>query len=74
MFGTIYSKLSYGSSEVQYFAAKNSQYYTCFPKLKHSLVKIVNFGFSVWKDSLNFHELLISSYGISSFELNYLRC
>ena len=48
MFDTIYSKLSYNSSsKVQYFAAKNSQYYMYFPKLKRSLVKIVNLGFSV---------------------------
>ena len=33
---------------VQYFAAKNSQYYTYFPKLERSLVQIVNLGFSVY--------------------------
>ena len=28
MFDTIYGKLSYSSSKIQSFAAKNSQYYT----------------------------------------------
>ena len=47
-FDTIYSQLSYSSSKVQYFAEKNSPYYTFFPELKrHSLAKIVNLGFSV---------------------------
>ena len=41
------SKLYYSSSKVQYFAAKNSYYYTFFPKLKGSLAKIINLGFSV---------------------------
>ena len=46
-FDVIYSKLSYSASKVQYFAGKNSHHDTFFPKLKHSLTKIVNLGFSV---------------------------
>ena len=46
-FDAVYSKLSYSSYKVQYFAAKNVHYYTLFPKLKRSLAKIVNLGFSV---------------------------
>ena len=41
------NKLLYSSSKVQYFAAKNSYNYTFFPKLKHSLVKIIKLGFYV---------------------------
>ena len=47
-FCTIYSKFSYRSSEVQYFAVKNSHYCTFFPQLKRSFAKIVNLGFSVF--------------------------
>ena len=53
-FDTIYSKLSYSSSKVQYFTAKNSHYYTFFPKLKRNLAKIVNLRFSVYS-SLGIH-------------------
>ena len=59
-------KLSYRSSKVQYFATKNSQYYTFFPKLKLSLAKIVNFGFSVQKIKTNLKFYRISA-GISTF-------
>ena len=38
----------YNSSKVQYFAVENSHYDTFFPKLKHSLAKIVSLGFSVF--------------------------
>ena len=48
-FDKIYSKLSYSSFKVQYFTTENSDYYMFFPKLKRSLLKIVNFGFS-YKD------------------------
>ena len=52
-FHTICSKLSYSSSKVQYFAAKNSYYHTFFLKLKRSLAKIVNLGFSVYDRFIN---------------------
>ena len=48
MFNTICSRISYRSSKVQYFDAKNSHYYTLFPKLECSLAKIVKLGVSVW--------------------------
>ena len=49
-FDTIYSKLSYSLSIVQYFAVKNSYYDTFFPKVKHSLATIVNLGFSAYRN------------------------
>ena len=55
-------KLSYSSSKVQYFAAKNSYYYTFFPKLKHSLAKNVNLGFSMYKCKVILSRLNLSQY------------
>ena len=44
---TIYIKLPYSSSKVEYFAAENRYYDKLFPELKRSLEKMVNLGFSV---------------------------
>ena len=46
-FDTIYSNLSYSSSKLQFFAAKDSQYNTFILKLKRTVAKIVNLGFFV---------------------------
>ena len=47
-FDIICSKLSHNVSKVQHFGKKSSHCETFFPKLKHSLTKIVNLGSSVY--------------------------
>ena len=66
-FNTICSKLSYRSSKIQYLTTKNSHFYSFYPKLKRSLAKIQNLGFSV---QLNFNLNLIHSF-ILSINYNY---